>query len=167
MSEIKIKVKLDENAKMPEKAHSSDAGWDLFAPEDFTVQPSTAKALEQPIHFVGFEVGSNIKYFPYIGSITVDTGVHMQIPEGYVGMIKSKSGLNVKHGLIAEGTIDANYTGSIVVKLYNLSSEPYHFKKHDKITQIVVIPIPQTELIEVDELDDTERGENGFGSSGR
>lgn len=82
-------------------------------------------------------------------------------------MIKSKSGLNVKHGLTAEGVVDANYTGSIVVKLYNLSSEPYHFKKDDKITQIVVMPIPTTELIEVDELDETERGAGGFGSSGR
>lgn len=167
MLDLKIKVKLDENAKMPQKAHSSDAGWDLFAPEDFVV-PATRNVISTATIMQGYDVvGYKPVEKPNIGSITVNTGVHIQIPDGYVGMIKSKSGLNVKHGLIAEGTIDANYTGSIVVKLYNLSSEPYHFKKHDKITQIVVIPIPQTELIEVDELDDTERGENGFGSSGR
>lgn len=152
MSELKIKVKLDENAKMPQKAHSSDAGWDLFAPYDFEVHPTEWIPMTP-----GYKIGSAI----------IDTGVHMQIPDGYVGMIKSKSGLNVKHGLIADGTIDANYTGSIVVKLYNLSNESYRFKKGEKITQIVVMPIPQTELIEVNELGETERGENGFGSSGR
>ena len=152
MSELKIKVKLDENAKMPEKAHTSDAGYDLFAPYDFYVSPT---------EWIPMAPGCKI------GSATIDTGVHMQIPDGYVGMIKSKSGLNVKHGLIAEGVVDANYTGGIVVKLYNLSNEPYHFKKGDKITQIVVMPIPQVELVGVDKLDETERGEGGFGSSGR
>lgn len=164
MSELKIKVKLDENAKMPEKAHASDAGYDLFAPYDFKVP--TYNGLKEAWRTKSPGSG-RLEVYPDIGSAVVDTGVHIQIPDGYVGMIKSKSGLNVNHGLIAEGVVDANYTGSIVVKLYNLSSEPYHFKKDDKVTQIVVMPIPATELIEVDELDDTERGENGFGSSGR
>jgi len=155
MPELKIKVKLDKNAKMPEKAHASDAGYDLFAPKDFTV-PATGLYTRY-----GTTLGMKV------GSAIIDTGVHMQIPDGYVGMIKSKSGLNVKHGLIAEGVVDSDYTGSIAVKLYNLSNEPYRFKKGDKITQIVVMPIPQTELVEVADLDETERGEGGFGSSGR
>lgn len=155
MSELKIKVKLDKNAKMPEKAHASDAGYDLFAPYDFDV-PATGLYARN-----GTTLGMKV------GSAIIDTGVHMQIPDGYVGMIKSKSGLNVKHGLIAEGVVDSDYTGSIAVKLYNLSNEPYRFKKGDKITQIVVMPIPQTELVEVADLDETERGEGGFGSSGR
>lgn len=167
MSEVKIKVKLDENAKMPEKAHASDAGYDLFAPYDFEVLSTQNKKCNMPIVIGEEAVGFTPVDIPCIGSSTIDTGVHMQIPDGYVGMIKSKSGLNVNHGLIAEGVVDANYTGSIVVKLYNMSNEDCHFKKGDKITQIVVMPIPATELIEVDELDETERGENGFGSSGR
>lgn len=169
MSELKIKVKLDKNAKMPKKAHASDAGYDLFAPYDFTVSATKPVVKEDFVRDKNGEVVGLQKAIPdmCIGSATIDTGVHMQIPDGYVGMIKSKSGLNVKHGLIAEGVVDANYTGSIVVKLYNLSNEPYHFKKDDKITQIVVMPIPTTELIEVDELDETERGVGGFGSSGR
>lgn len=165
---FKIKVKLDENAKMPQKAHSSDAGYDLFAPYDFDVPAADIYPTNRPLYItdgdvVGFQPTQNAR----IGSAVIDTGVHMQIPFGYVGMIKSKSGLNAKHGLIAEGVVDSDYTGSIVVKIYNLSNEDYHFKKGDKITQIVVMPTPQTDLVEVSELDETERGYGGFGSSGR
>jgi dUTP pyrophosphatase len=105
---------------------------------------------------------------PPHGCLTVDTGVHMKIPDGYVGMIKSKSGLNVKHGIRAEGVIDAGYTGSIVVKLHNDTGKNYTFYPEEKITQIVILPIPKTELRLVGSFDeDTERGADGFGSSGR
>lgn len=144
---MEIKVVLGENAKMPEKAHlDSDAGFDIFSPGDFVIPPTTVN-----------EVGSAI----------INTGVHMQIPRGYVGMIKSKSGLNIKHGLTAEGVVDADYTGSIVVKFYNHTRNEYKISKGDKLTQIVILPIPEVNLIEVDRLDVTERGENGFGSSGK
>jgi dUTP pyrophosphatase len=82
-------------------------------------------------------------------------------------MLKSKSGLNVKHGITSEGVIDVGYTGSIRVKLYNHSDKPCELKAGDKVSQLVVMPIltPSFEL--VDELDETERGDGGFGSTGR
>lgn len=153
-----IKVVLDNGAYMPEKAHSTDAGFDLRAPFDFDVPNAESLCVKAPYDFINYARA---------GMATIDTGVHIQLPKGTVGMIKSKSGLNVKHSLIAEGVIDVGYTGSIVVKIYNLSDNPYHFKKGDKITQLVIMPIVENELEQVDSLDDTERGNNGFGSSGR
>ena len=137
----KIKVKLDPGAIMPTRAHAADAGLDLYAPEMFAVAAN--------------------------GGATISTGVHIEIPEGYVGFLKSKSGLNVKHGLTTTGTIDAGYTGSIVVKLYNNSPKVYVFEKGDKIAQLVILPIITPELELVDDLGKTERGANGFGSTGR
>lgn len=138
---MRIKYILDTIAYKPEKAHEADAGFDLRTPVNFFIAPHD--------------------------SFTVKTGVHIQIPEGYVGFLKSKSGLNVKHGIQSEGVIDAGYTGSIVAKLYNNSNETIGFNRGDKITQIVILPIPYVEMVEVEELEETERGNRGFGSSGR
>lgn len=146
-----MKVKLDKGAFMPTKAHESDAGFDLYAPYAVSVQGSCCN-----------DAGS-----VFLGSATIDTGVHIAIPQGYVGMIKSKSGLNVKHGLTAEGVVDSGYTGSIVVKLYNHLNDEYLFNKGEKIAQLVVMPISTEGLELVDELEDTERGDGGFGSTGR
>lgn len=136
-----MRIKLDNGAYMPERAHETDAGADLRAPHDVTVMAK--------------------------GSVVIDTGVHIELPPNTVGMLKSKSGLNVKHGITSEGVIDVGYTGSIAVKLYNHSDKPYEVKAGDKISQLVIMPIltPSFEL--VDELEETERGNNGFGSSGR
>jgi dUTP pyrophosphatase len=136
-----MKVKLDKGAHMPERAHSTDAGADLRSPHDALVMPND--------------------------SVVVDTGVHIELPPNTVGMLKSKSGLNVKHGITSEGVIDVGYTGSIAVKLYNHSDKPYEVKAGDKISQLVIMPIltPSFEL--VDELEETERGNGGFGSTGR
>lgn len=136
-----MKIKLDEGAKMPTRAHNSDAGLDLYAKET--------------------------KLVPARGSAIFDTGVHVEIPRGATGLVLSKSGLNVKHGLTSEGVIDAGYTGSIVVKLYNNSKADYTVNEGDKISQLVIVPIFIPVLEIVDELEETERGENGFGSSGR
>lgn len=136
-----IKIKLDDGAKMPTRAHSADAGLDIYARE--------------------------WRYIPSRSSYVFDTGLHVAIPEGYVGFLKSKSGLNVKHGLTSEGVIDAGYTGSICVKLYNNSNDPYTVNAGDKISQLVILPIITPDLELVESLDDTDRGENGFGSSGR
>ena len=136
----KMKIKLDEGAYKPTRAHEIDAGLDLYARETQIV--------------------------PAKESAIFDTGVHIEIPVGYVGMIKSKSGLNVKHGLSSEGVVDAGYTGSIVVKLYNHSGYDYTVQAGNKISQIVIMPIITPELELVDELDETERGNNGFGSTG-
>jgi dUTP pyrophosphatase len=138
---MNINVMLDEGAKMPTKAHESDAGFDLYTPIDITVMAHN--------HAI------------------INTGVHVEIPDGYVGMLKSKSGLNVKHNLVSEGVIDSGYTGSIVVKLYNHGNEAYTFRRGDKLTQLVILPIPEVELSLVKEFTDTERGDSGFGSSGR
>ena len=136
-----MRIKLDEGAKMPTRAHSTDAGLDLYAREDQLV--------------------------PARGSAKFDTGVHIELPVYSVGMLKSKSGLNVKHGITSEGVIDVGYTGSIVAKLYNHSDVDYQVKAGDKITQLVILPILIPPLGLVDSLDDTDRGDNGFGSSGR
>ncbi len=137
-----MKIKLDSGAKMPTRAHPSDAGLDLYAREGQVI--------------------------PARESATFDTGVHIEIPLGFVGMLKSKSGLNVKHGLTSEGVIDSGYTGSIVVKLYNNSGYDYKVEKGDKISQLVIMPIAWGfELERVDSLEDTERGSGGFGSSGK
>ena len=136
-----MKIILDKGAKMPVSAHEADAGYDLFARE--------------------------MKVIPAHGSAKFDTGVHVQIPKGYVGFLKSKSGLNVKHGIISDGTIDSGYTGSIVAKLYNLSDEPYTVHVGDKITQIVFQKIAKPKFNVVKAFKKTERGNGGFGSTGR
>ena len=136
-----LKVLLDDGAFVPTSAHEEDAGLDLYAMDNQIV--------------------------PAKGSAKFDTGVHVAIPVGYVGFLKSKSGLNVKHGLTGEGVIDAGYTGSIVVKLYNNSGCDYKVERGHKITQLVLLPIvtPDVELVE--SLDETERGNGGVGSTGR
>lgn len=136
-----MKIMLDEGAKMPTRAHELDAGLDLYARESCIVEAKD--------------------------SATFDTGVHVAIPKGYVGFLKSKSGLNVKHGIVSDGVIDAGYTGSIVVKLHNLSGCDYRVSAGDKISQLVILPYEGSTLELVDSLDDTDRGNNGFGSSGR
>lgn len=153
-----MKIVLDKGAVMPTRAHPYDAGLDLYTPVDVTVPGCMAWE----------EYGKRINlYEAEAGSAVIDTGVHLQIPESCVGFIKSKSGLNVNHGLTAEGVIDCGYTGSIRVKLYNHTTEPYHFKAGDKIAQLVILPCVLLPLEEVDSLEDTERGEGGFGSTGR
>ena len=104
---------------------------------------------------------------PLKGSAVFDTGVHVELPEGTVGFLKSKSGLNVKYGITSEGVIDSGYTGSIRVKLYNNTTEHYHVKRGDKISQLVILPILTPDVEVVEEFSETDRGDNGFGSSGR
>ena len=134
-------VALDKGAYMPTRAHKDDAGLDLYAMAGQIV--------------------------PAKESAVFDTGVHVEIPSGYVGMIKSKSGLNVKHGITSEGVIDAGYTGSIAVKLYNHSGYDYTVEAGDKISQLVIMPIITPELELVESLHCSERGCGGFGSTGR
>ena len=155
-----MRVVLDEGAKLPTRAHETDAGYDLFAKTHFIVPPSRGEGFS----FGGTEV---IESVVHVGYATHDTGVHIEIPKGYVGFIKSKSGLNVKYGLTAEGVIDSGYTGSIVVKLYNHTEKEYEFDKGDKIAQLVILPIYTPDLELATELDNTERGDGGFGSTGK
>ena len=140
---VKISYSLDEGAFKPEKAHTADAGFDLRTPVYRMMKPND--------------------------SIVVDTGVHMYIPEGYCGLLVSKSGLNVKNSITGTGLIDAGYTGSIVVKLYSDNKDFLTFNKGDKIIQIIILPVPEVELTEVatETAPETERGDNGFGSTGK
>lgn len=139
--EGKMKVVIDKDAKMPTRAHEGDAGLDLYAREPAVI--------------------------PARGSQRFDTGVHIELPPGTTGFLKSKSGLNVNFGITSDGVIDSGYTGSIVVKLYNNSDTPYKVKSGDKISQLVILPVELPSCVLVDALDVTERGGNGFGSSGR
>ena len=136
-----MKIMLDPGAKMPTRAHPWDAGLDMYSRNNRTID--------------GF------------GCASFDTGVHIEIPESCVGFIKSKSGLMVNHNLTADGTIDAHYTGSIRIKLFNHGPIPYEVKAGDKIAQLVILPCLLPELELVDSLEETDRGDNGFGSTGK
>ena len=153
-----MKIKLDENAIMPTRAHEADAGLDLYAPEKVMIGGNKV--------FISDSLGVCTDGVTIKGCI-IDTGVHIELPPNTVGMIKSKSGLNIYNGLITEGVIDEGYTGSIKVKIYNLTEYKHQFNRGDKIAQLVILPIVKPELELVDELAETERGDNGFGSTGR
>lgn len=91
----------------------------------------------------------------------------MVIPEDFCGLLVSKSGLLTKHSINTTGLVDARYTGEIVVKVQNHGKDDYHFNKGDKVSQIVILPVAFTSITEIDDLPKTERGNAGFGSSGR
>ena len=133
-----MKVKLDLGAKIT-RAHEFDAGLDLYAREDILLAPCSR--------------------------VSHDTGVHVAIPQGFVGLITSKSGYMQKYGVTCRGTIDYGYTGSIKAVLFNHGRENVYIRKGQKITQLVIMPILLPELELVDSLEDTERGDGGFGSS--
>lgn len=139
--DTRVKVVLDDGATMPAYAHDDDAGMDLISAE--------------------------INVIPAHGRQTFKTGVHMAIPNGYFGAIRAKSGLLRKHGIICSGTVDCSYTGEIMVTLVNTSDTDYQVFKGDKIAQMILIPYHHAAFIQVDKLDETERGDNGFGSTGR
>lgn len=140
MERIKIIYDIDDNAFVPTRGHEGDAGLDLRTPYDVTI--------------------------PKGKRVAIDTGVrYTDMPSGYYGKLESKSGLNVKHGIVCLGGIlDSGYTGNIVVCLYNLSNEDYTFKRGDKIVQMLLLPyaIGEFEIIE----SKTDRGTGGFGSTG-
>lgn len=137
-----MKVVLDEDAYMPEKAHRADAGYDLRTPKRVVLRRGE--------------------------DVCIDTGVHIAIPDGWYGKLESKSGLNVKHSIVSlGGVIDSGYTGTIVAKLYNFGYEDHVFEAGDKIVQIVFMPCGNFSLTQVNELEETERGNGGFGSTGK
>ena len=138
---MKVKVMIEDGVKPPTRAHKQDAGADLYSPRSITIDPHS--------------------------SAVIDTGVHIAIPYGLCGLLVSKSGLNVNHDITSTGLIDAGYTGSVRVKLYNQGNTPYHVSEGDKISQIVILPVVLCDFIQVDEFEATERGSGGFGSSGR
>lgn len=140
---LRIK-RLDTGLPLPAYAHEGDAGMDLYAAADVTLQP--------------FE------------RALVPTGIAVAIPEGFAGFVQPRSGLAIKRGLSlvnAPGLIDSHYRGEIGVIAINLdATEPIHIVRGDKVAQFVIQAVERAELEEVDELDATVRGEGGFGSTG-
>ena len=146
---MQIQFTLDKGAYKPTKAHDTDAGFDLYAKED---------------QLLGMNVSK------------INLGVHILIPAGYVGLVLPRSSMSNKGVIISTGVIDAGFTGSICV---NARCQNWHFYSDfidnetlrvyagERIAQIVIVPLPEIELQEVNELPKTDRGSNGFGSSGK
>ena len=137
-----MKIMLEHGALMPTRAHDTDAGFDLYAREGNVI--------------------------PGRGLVVVNTGVHLEIPAGYFGLVSGRSGLNFVHNIICpQGTIDSGYTGAIMVKLYNMTDMPKTIKKGERIAQIIFLKHETPEFECVEQLGDSDRGADGFGSSGR
>lgn len=145
-----LALKLDEGAYRPTKAHDKDAGFDLYAREDQLI-------------------GMN--------NVIFDTGVHILIPAGFVGLVLPRSSMSAKGVICATGVIDAGYSGSIKICLRcqkwhfdyacHIDNDTLKVYAGERIAQLVIVPIPEIELQEVSELPQTDRGCNGFGSSGK
>lgn len=133
--------KIYDDAKLPAVSYTGDAGMDLFSYRDFTIKPQER--------------------------VSIPTGIKMAIPEGCVGLVWDKSGLAFKGGLKSMGgVVDAGYRGEIMVCLVNLSDTEYVLHKGDKVAQMIIQPFIAPEVEESLNLEETHRGERGFGSSG-
>jgi len=137
--ELKIK-RIHPEAKLPSYGHKGDAGLDLFSCADYVLGAGEVKAIQ--------------------------TGIKVAIPRGYVGLIWDKSGISLKGVHKLAGVVDAGYRGEVQVVMINLRNAPYEIKKGMKIAQMLIQPISEVEVIEAEDLDDTLRGEDGFGSTG-
>jgi dUTP pyrophosphatase len=137
--------RLSDAARTPTRAHDGDAGLDLYAAEAATLQPGERAS--------------------------VGTGIAVAIPEGHAGLVLPRSGLAAKHGISvvnAPGLIDAGYRGEVRVLLLNTDrSEPFEVEAGDRIAQLLITPFAAPDPAEAEDLDQTARGEGGFGSSGR
>lgn len=139
--QIKIR-KLHKDAKLPTYAHTNDAGMDLYCLDEFEMKPGERKS--------------------------ISVGIAVEIPDGYVGLIWDKSGLSHKYGIKTfGGVIDAGYRGEISVGLMNLSDEHFKFEKGHKVAQFLIQKIEHVEFEETDQLNETLRGDGGFGSTGK
>ena len=135
--------RLSNDAKVPGYAHEGDSGMDLFAAENAELQPGERKA--------------------------VKTGLSVAVPKGYEVQVRPKSGLALSHGITVlntPGTIDSGYRGEIMVIMANLGEKAYKVEKGRKIAQMVVSKVEEAKVLEVDDLDETSRGDGGFGSTG-
>ncbi len=140
---LKIKIKKVADVKTPSYAHKGDSGVDLYAAEDYLLQPMERKL--------------------------IPTGIKIEIPHGYEAQVRPKSGLAVEHGIShanSVGTIDSGYRGEIKIPVINLGSEPYKIEKGKKIGQMVFAKVEEAVFEEVEELGETTRNEGGFGSTG-
>ena len=137
-----IKVKqLNITATVPTRTYATDAGLDLSSSEDAIMHPGERKL--------------------------IGTGIAISIPDGYVAYVKPRSGLAVKHGIdVMAGVIDSSYRGEVKALLVNLSQEPFYIGEGDRIAQLVIHKVEVWHPLVVNKLDDAERGDKGFGSSG-
>ena len=143
MEKLPLRIVVEDGIEAPKYAKPGDAGMDLRAATDVWMRPGQI--------------------------FNMPTGVRVAIPEGYVGDVRPRSGLASKLGITVvntPGTIDSGYRGVIGVPLINLGKEPHAISRGDRIAQLVIAPIAVCDIEVVDELDDTERGDGGFGSSG-
>ena len=143
-TEIKIRMAADAADLFPVKSHSSDAAWDLRA----------RVAMELPVK----------------RSTLVPTGVFIELPENFEAQVRPRSGLALKHDLMltnSPGTIDSGYRGEVGVIMYNGGTSPYKIQRGDRIAQMVICRLPEVELTLSDSLKESDRGEGGFGSSGK
>ncbi|PZO63012.1 MAG: dUTP diphosphatase [Pelagerythrobacter marensis] len=132
-----------EGLDLPHYATAGSAGMDVLAAEEVTLAPGARHA--------------------------VATGFALAIPQGYEIQVRPRSGLALKHGLSvpnAPGTIDADYRGEVKIILINHGAEPFAIRRGERIAQLVLAPVVQAAWVEVAELDDTARGDGGFGSTG-
>ena len=133
---------LDQNAKVPTKANPNDAGFDLYSVLDAVIPPKQRK--------------------------TVRTGIAIQMPDNLAGLIWPRSGLSVKQGIdVLAGVVDSGYRGEIMVCLYNTSDEVVGINTGDRIAQIIFQEVPRVTMEVHDTLGSSQRGDNGFGSSGK
>jgi dUTP pyrophosphatase len=137
--ELKVK-KIHKDAKLPLYQHKGDAGLDLFSAVDCVLEAGEVKPIQ--------------------------TGIKVAIPHGYVGLVWDKSGISLQGVHRLAGVVDSGYRGELQVVLVNLGKEPFVIKKGMKIAQMLVQPIAEVKVVEAEELDDTSRGQNGFGSTG-
>jgi dUTP pyrophosphatase len=142
---VRLQVRrIDPDLPLPSYAHAGDAGADLLSRVDVTLAPGQR--------------------------VLVPTGLAIALPEGYAGFTHPRSGLAARHGITivnAPGTIDAGYRGEILVNLVNLDpEEPFEVRRGDRIAQLVVQRVAETDFVEVDSLPDSSRGETGHGASG-
>jgi len=138
---IRVK-KTEKKAIVPTRSNQSDAGWDLYSVTTRPIAPSQR--------------------------VTIKTGISLEIPEEYVGLIWPRSGMSVKNGIdVLAGVIDSGYRGEIKVCLLNTSREWMNIKEGDRIAQILFQEVPHFQLQEVEILQNSDRGEGGFGSTGK
>lgn len=141
---VQVRVKrLHPDAKIPKAAKKDDVAFDLCSVIDYEIKPGERFA--------------------------VPTGIAVEIPVGYEGQVRPRSGLALKEGLTVlntPGTIDSGYRGEVKTIMINQGDSPFKITKGMRISQLAIRPVPEVEFIEVDELSDTDRGEGGFGSTG-
>ena len=139
---MKLKVKrIHEDAKLPLYQHKGDAGLDIFSSVDCILEKGEVKP--------------------------IPSGIKVAIPKGYVGLIWDKSGISLKGVHRLAGVVDSGYRGEVRVVMVNLGDEPFVIEKGMKIAQLLIQPVSEVEVVEAEELEDTSRGEEGFGSTGK